>query len=179
MIDPKKKLDPVKDNVDLAQVKKSFSDKHKPLSDEDVRAKKTDMENARKKYSRDAHEVEKNLLNLFNRDLPIIDTETDTAVAYIMDVPYFKILNSIPMDIMEEFEKPNPNKTKIYSAIQEGKFDQIYEIMADYITIPKHDKQWWKENATEHFKDLVNEHIAQSHKKMDEDISFLQKPIKD
>lgn len=167
------------ESIDLEEVKKkSFVDKHPALTDEQVDKRKRESKEAEDKLSKDTIIIETNLLNFLQKAHPIvIDGQ---PVAWVKDVPWFKILEMIPDELLEQSEggrKETTGPEDVISVIKQiksgGQTDVIFKMMGELITIPKKDWTWWKENATGTLIRVFNDHLEKRVSEISTEVSFF------
>lgn len=157
--------------VDLEEAKKgSFLEKHKPLSKIEVAEKKADTKRAKEEYSKDISEVEKNLMDFFSLEYPMVNPKTGKVLAWTKEIPYFKMIDMIPTEM---FDRKKKEPEDMLNMVKEGKADFTFKLMEEIITTPKHDWKWWKEHSTTEFIEIFNNHIQSFIEKIDKDVGFL------
>ena len=130
------------------KTKEEFLAKHPPLTPEEVKKRLKEQKRAKDIYSKDMGEVEKNLLGYFEVLEPIADPETDQILAW-MKVPSNMLLDEYYQLTGGETD---PNKL---SEEQIGKIkNKEYQMMVDFIMIPKRDLEWWKKHLNPRFSML-------------------------
>lgn len=170
---------PPEEMMDLDAVKKkSFVTKHPEISEEEVAKKKQETKDNETKYTKDVITVENNLLAFLQKANPIV--VDGQPVAWVKDVPWFKILEMIPDEALEVGEGAKKEVTgpqDVMSVIKELKSgkqtDVIFKMMGELITIPKKDWTWWKENATGTFIRAFNDHLEKRVNEISTDVNFF------
>jgi len=129
--------------------KEKFLEKHPPKTDEQIKQIQREAKYAKDKYSKDMEEVEKNLLGYFDIEEPIIDPETNKAIAW-MKIPSNMLL--------EDYFGLTGGKTSLQELSKEEVErlrDKEYELMEQLITRPSKDKDWWRQHLNPKFSKLV------------------------
>ena len=173
----KKDVKPIEEDemVDLEEARrKKFWSKCDPIPDEEIPEKIEDREKARSQYTRSIQKIEENLTAFFEKDYPLLDPESGEVLCWVKDVQYFKLLDMIPDDMLEDMQKSDEEvdlgfvitKLREYS-------DHTFKIMEEVITIPKHKWEWWKENSNQTFIDLFNDYLEKRIGKINQDVSFF------
>jgi hypothetical protein len=133
--------------------KQSFMNKHKPLSTKEIDKKFSDNEAAKSTYTHDMATLEENLRNFNEKTDPIVLNgkplcwvKRPTKDQFERLIPpelmkYKNSLETVPKEISDKYE------------------DQIYDLMAELIVEPKHDKSWWKVNSPLVFIPLFQAHM--------------------
>ena len=136
-------------NMSEKMSKDEFLKKHKPLTDDEVKAKLREAKLRKEQYSKVMDEVEKNLLGYSDVEEPIVDPETDKVVAW-MKLPSNMLL--------EEFFALTGGKTNTKDMSPEEVAsirNKEYELMSELITVPKKDMAWWRQHLNPRFAKLV------------------------
>jgi len=169
---------PLDQTVDLEEMKKkSFVEKHPPLSDEEVDKRKREIKEAEEKLSKDVITVENNLMAFLEKAHPIV--VDGQPVAWVKDVPWFKILEMIPDEALEEAggKKTATGPDDVISVIKQIKSgtqtDVIFKMMGELITIPKKEWTWWKTYATATFIRAFNDHLEKRVNEIASDVNFF------
>jgi len=129
--------------------KEKFLEKHPALSEEEIKDKLREAKKAKASYSRKTEEIEKNLLGYFDIEEPIINPETGEIIAWM------KLPNNM---LLEEYFGLTGGKTSPQELTKEEKENiknKEYELMEQLITIPKKNKEWWKQHLNPMFSRLV------------------------
>jgi len=131
-----------------------FLEKHKPLNEEEVKKRFAESARAKEKYSHDMSVIEQNLMGFIDDEEPLIDPETDKELCW-MRAPTMMELESVG-----EIYK-GTDVTNITAEDREKYIQSQYILMAEIITQPKHDAQWWKEHTNIKFLTLFRLKIEQ------------------
>ena len=177
-METKKPIEKIPDEelVDLKSIrdrKEIFLGKHEPLTEEDVDDKKTDSKKAKTKYTRDLKKIEENLMKVLNRQHPLlVDGE---VVAWVKDIHYFKLLEMIPDEMLEDSAKEEDeiNLLEIVNKLRGEYAENIFKIMAELIAIPEHDWEWWAENSSQTIVDAFNDFLEKRINKVNDDVNFF------
>jgi hypothetical protein len=169
----KKEVNPIdtSEMFSIEDAKARFLEKHPPLSDEQIEEKKVEMTKAKKKYSKDLHKVEENLMTSLNMLFPIVDPMIDDAVGWIRQIPYWRLVESVPEEL-QSTEIPQEKKVEM---ILENKEYQLktYELMAEFIEIPKKPMEWWRDKSPPRFLILFEKAMNEMYRQMEQDTDFL------
>lgn len=130
--------------------------KHKPLTKEQIKQTFQKIAETKKEITLDAEILEQNLKNFNKITDPLIDPETETPLCWIKRPTNAELESFFPPELLEY---KNCNLEDIPVDVLERNNDLQFEIMANLITVPKHDAKWWKANANQVFQRLFNLHI--------------------
>jgi len=166
---------PEEEMVDLEQLKRDkFKEKHPPIPDEEIPDKIKDRDDAREKWTRDIQTIEDNLTVYFDKDFPLIDPESGKILCWVKDIQYFKLLAMIPDEVLEEMDRAEEDVNIAYVIRQlKEHSNNTFKIMAEVISIPKHDWEWWEERSNQTFLDLFNDFLEKRIQKINSDTSFF------
>uniref|UniRef100_A0A6H1ZPQ7 Uncharacterized protein n=1 Tax=viral metagenome TaxID=1070528 RepID=A0A6H1ZPQ7_9ZZZZ len=156
----------------MVKKEEDFLKKHKPLKPEDVAEKMKDADKRKKKYTLDAAQVERNLLDYFEILDPIVDPVTDKVLAWMRRASYQEMIDMVPSELREyvgDMEKAPQELRQKYDS-------QQFEYMATLIENPKHTTEWWQKHANQHFIMLFQMTIIQMYKDMGIDIENFREP---
>lgn len=175
----RKEVEPIKDEemIDLEALQKTkqekFLEKHPPIPDEEIPRKMADREAAKDKRTRDIQKIEENLTTFFEKDFPLINPETNKVLCWVKDVQYFKLLEMIPEEMLEDMGSDEDiNIVEVIIKLREYK-DHTFKIMEEVITIPDHNWEWWRDNSNQTFLDLFNDYLEKRISKISSDVSFF------
>lgn len=150
-----------------------FKEKHPPLTEEDIEQRKRDSEEAQKKYSKDIQKVEQDLMNFLDRMYPMIDPVTNEAIAWVKNIPYFRMLELIPDDILDNLDEKPETTGDLIRMLKSDTGDYSYVIMSEMIAIPKKTPKWWKEHADQMIITLFDDVLEKVMGGLSDDISFF------
>lgn len=156
---------------DVNDRKERFIEKHKKTKDQ-IDAAIVDGQKAREKYSRDTQTVENALMTFFERLDPIIDPVTDTAMAWVRQIPVMKLMEYTPEKIRNATRELTEEEMREFLRSEEN-IDLSFKMMADLIAIPKKDKDWWRENAPPDFIALFEATLSEILTRTSEKIDFF------
>ena len=160
------------DNLyDLESVKNKFLDKHPSKTADELDKIKEEQREAKKKYSSDIRAVEQNLMGFFKKEYPIVDPESDKVIGYMRQLPYWEMVQLIPEGLLDKnvSDEEKTEKIKGDESIQ----NIIFDMMERMISVPEHNSEWWKENATPAFIIVFNKAVEDMFKKLESDASFF------
>ena len=157
--------------VDLEEEKKKLLEKYGTLSDEEVENRKREQNEAKNKYTRDIQEIEKNLLNLLEKEHPLLD-EDGNVVAWVRDIRFFKLLDMLPEELFEgTLFNDNDPKEAVKNLKKQSEYTlKLYE---ELITVPKKDAEWWREHVTPAFSKLFDKYLEKIISEARDSISFF------
>jgi len=157
MSDEVKKV-PIDEMVDLEAMKKAkFMEKHKPLTDDQLSFAREQSSEMKKQYTRDQIEIEKNLLRFLTKEEPLL--VDGIVIGWVKDIPYFKLIESIPENLLEGVNVDEKDPTSVVKAMKKGQTDYIFTLMEELITIPKRSASEWKSISTPSLIKAFNDHI--------------------
>jgi len=144
---------------------KDILKKHKPKSWADIQAEIRKMEEAKKKYTRDAMKLEKAIMNFVNRLEPLTDPATGEVMCWVRNPTRAEWDEMTPSEYFQ-YEKPEDIPPEVRKKLD----NHIYEMMAKLIAIPKHDAEWWRKNTNIPFVILFQAHLMKQYEKLGIDI---------
>jgi len=168
------KVVPIEEMVDLEALKlKKFEAKHKPLTEEQQSFAKEQSKEAQTQYTKDQSEVEKNLLSFLSREEPLLGP-SGNVLAWVKDIPYFQLLDMLPKSAIEGIEVgDNPDPSKVVAALKGEQTEYMFKLMAELITVPKKDWEWWRSNSTKLFIEAFNDHLEKRMKQAMSEVRFF------
>jgi hypothetical protein len=140
------------DNKNLHQL----IEKHKPMTKRDVIENIKQHAEIKKNITTNAAELEANLKKFNEITDPLIDPETGNALCWIRRPTTLELENMIPLQLMEYKNSPET----IPKDIMKKYGDFQFEMMANLITNPKKDMEFWKTNTNLVFQSLFQKHLS-------------------
>jgi hypothetical protein len=131
-------------------------EKHKPMTKADVNENFKLQAEMKRKITTNAAELEANLTKFNNIVDPLFDPESGDALVWIRRPTTFELEELIPAELMEYKSNPEacpPETMKKYENFQ-------FEMMANLITNPKHNAEFWKKNTNLVFQNLFQKHLT-------------------
>ena len=133
----------------------SFIKKHKPLTPDEIKKKMLESQEAKKKYSTNAAELEKEIDN-FNKIVdPLLDPVTGKALCWIRRPTQSEWETLVPAELLEYRDNPEG----VPAEVSKKYSDLTFKMMAGIIEIPKHDADWWKQHSNLIFIQLFQMHL--------------------
>lgn len=142
-----------------------FIKKHQSLTPEKLKEEYRLKEEAKKQYSTDAVELEKELDNFKKIVEPLLNPVTDKAMCWIRRPTQAEWEGMLPPELIQYRNNPEtipPELGQKYS-------DMTFELMAIVIEKPKHDAKWWKAHSNLDFIQLFNAHLSSIFEKLSKD----------
>lgn len=149
----------------MPEEEKKFINKHTPLTPEKLKEEYKQKEEAKKQYSTDAVELEKELDNFKNIVEPLLNPVTGKAMCWIRRPTQAEWEGMLPPELVQYRNSPE----KIPPELGQKYSDITFELMAKVITKPKHDANWWKEHSNLDFIQLFNTHLSTIFEKLSKD----------
>jgi len=136
--------------------------KFKPLSSEDLKATIKAQEEAKKQYSIDTMELEKEL-EAFNKvSDPLVNPATGKAMCWIRRPSQAEWEAMVPQDVVPYMGHPESMPPEIAKKNN----DLIFTMMEKIIVNPKHDAAYWKSHANLQFIQLFSMHLDNTFKEL-------------
>jgi len=136
--------------------KQDFIRKHQPLTPDKLKEEYKKKEEAKRQYTTNAVELEKEL-EAFNKITePLVNPVTGRAICWVRRPTQSEWEGMLSPELMQYREHPEDMPVEL----QQKYGDMTFELMAIVIENPKHDSKWWKEHATIEFIQLFNSHLS-------------------
>jgi hypothetical protein len=119
------------------------------------------MEEAKKKLSQNAVELEQNLKRFHEILDPILDPETKQPLCWIRRPSAKEWEDMTPTDLLE-YKTPEDMPKEVLEKYK----DRSFEMMEKLIMKPQHDAQWWKENTDLVFQEMFQTHLLDVYRKL-------------
>lgn len=145
--------------------KQDFIRKHQPLTTEKLKQEILTKEEAKKVFSTNAVELEKELDNFNKITEPLVNPITNKAMCWVRRPTLTEYENILPTELLQYKNDPD----KMPQELLEKYNDLTFNLMATVIENPKHDSKWWKAHATMEFIELFNSHLANLFQKLEKD----------
>lgn len=129
---------------------------------EEIKAEMKVMEEAKKQYTQDVVKLQANLDKFNNTSDPLIDPATGDVLCWIRRPTQDEWESMIPAELYE-FEEIEDVTKEVLEKIKNRQFD----MMANLITNPKGDAEFWKKNGGSLvFQELFQMHIVEVYRKL-------------
>lgn len=135
---------------------KELIQRHKPMTKKQVTEHFEIMREMKKNITTDAVVLEQNLAKFNEIEDPLFDPETKQPLCWIRRPTQSEFEAMIPVDMLEYRDSLDAVPEDIKKKYQNFQF----EMMANLITKPKHDVQWWKEHSNLVFQQLFQLHLS-------------------
>jgi hypothetical protein len=136
--------------------------KFKPLNSEELKVQIQVQEEAKKQYSLDTMELEKELEEFNSVSDPMINPITGKAMCWIRRPSQAEWEAMVPADVAPYADHPESMPPEVVKKNN----DMLFEMMANIITKPKHDAAYWKSHANLQFIQLFNAHLSNTFKEL-------------
>jgi len=146
--------------------KRSFLEKHTPKTPEEIEERMKESAQVRQKHSGDMQNIGDNLMNYFKLLDPLVDPETENVIAMIRRPSYNELQSLVPGELRQYSENPRDIPPDIAQKYENSQF----KLMATLIGKPKESAEWWKDNATQQFIILFQNHLVKMFRDMGVDI---------
>jgi hypothetical protein len=134
--------------------------KFKPLTQEELKTTIKAQEEAKKQYSIDTMELEKELENFNSVSDPIINPATNKALCWVRRPSQAEWEAMVPQDVIPYTGHPESMPPEIAKKNN----DLLFSMMEKIIVNPKHDAEYWKTHANLQFIQLFNMHLTNTFK---------------
>jgi len=135
--------------------KEEIIHKYKPLTKKEIEERFKQHKAIREKLTKNAAELEQNLMK-FNQILdPLVDPETGNCLCWVRRPTQQEWEDMLPTELLQFRGKPENVPDDVWEKYKDFQF----EMMARLIEKPKHDAKWWKAHANLVFQQLFHLHI--------------------
>lgn len=141
-----------------AELVKNF----KPLSPEELRATIKAQEEAKKQYSIDTMELEKELESFNSVSDPLVNPTTGKAMCWIRRPSQSEWEAMVPQEALPYVGHPESMPPEIAKKNN----DLLFEMMEKIIVNPKHDAAYWKSHSNLQFIQLFNMQLNNTFKEL-------------
>ncbi len=134
-----------------------FLKKHPAISPDKIGLVKEKQKQTQIKYAQDMTELEGNLLSYFKKPMSIIDPDTGIEIARMVkpSIQQIEMLTMPPKSIPIDISKYEKEKQVEYARIGMEHTKKQFEILAEIVVQPEHNKEWWLEHGSPEFLVLV------------------------
>jgi hypothetical protein len=130
--------------------------KHKPMTKADVVKTFQDQAEMKRKMTTNAAELEANLKKFNNIEDPLVDPESGDVLVWVRRPTTAQLESLVPQELLEYRSNPDACPPEILKKYENFQF----EMMADLITKPKKDAEYWKQNTNMVFQSLFQKHLT-------------------
>jgi hypothetical protein len=120
------------------------------------------MEEAKKKLTKNAVELEQNLKRFHEMSDPILDpSHPDEPLCWVRRPSTKEWEEMTPSELLEY-----KNVEEVPKEILDKYKNNIFNMMEKLITNPKHDAKWWRENTDLVFQEMFQVHLLDVYRKL-------------
>jgi hypothetical protein len=125
-----------------------FAKRHPPLDEEGIKKAEESAVKAKTEYAKNLESIEENLTAFFQRTEPIV---IDGMTIAKMRIPPIKELRTYQKYFRDIIEGKSVEEAQNILNTDPECLKRQYEWIASLIVTPKHDAEWWEENASADF----------------------------